>query len=188
MAILDPVALSAGLYISGRRMAALYVEGAGTLHLDAVERDSDGRVVYAYVIDHANGRELETGRDLRSAPGAVIDYPAMMDSFLSMLGYAGSSYARGTLDSPPFSGPVTEWAHMHDDALHLAQSMLTRAGAEDEAEETYEPDTYRDFVDGHDYVLGVGGGFSGRAEVHAPECAACAVTHDAINASARVPL
>jgi hypothetical protein len=111
------------LYISGRLMAALKIDGAGTLHLHAEDRDGEGRVVYRYLIEDEQGTQLEEGRDLRSGVGAEVDYTSTMATLLSFLSAAAEAGQDGE-NSDLFSPAVREWAEQHSDEIAMAECDL----------------------------------------------------------------
>lgn len=120
MAVLDGINVHAPLFISGRLMAAYAVPDSGTFHVHAFERDAEDRVHYRYVIEDANGNELESGDDLRSGVGAPVDYPATMATLLSFLMAAAESYPDGE-SANLFQPNTVEWAALNDDELSMAR-------------------------------------------------------------------
>ncbi|WAL67127.1 hypothetical protein ORV05_04885 [Amycolatopsis cynarae] len=115
----------APLFISSRLMAALRIDGVGTLHVNAENRDSDGRVVYAYVVENSEGTELETGFDLRSGVGADVDYSAAMGTLLSFLEHAADVYRAGmcaNTEESSFSAAVQEWAYLNSEEISAARA------------------------------------------------------------------
>ncbi len=123
-AILDSHPVPSPLYISGRLMAALDIDGAGTLHLSALGTDAEGRQTYEYVIADQTGRALITRDDLRSGVGGQVDYLAMMGTLLAFLNHTAEQYA-STMGSEPadgwsFNAEVAGWAYCNDDALQSA--------------------------------------------------------------------
>lgn len=118
-AILDDVPVPSPLFISGRLMAAYAVPNSGTFHVHAFERDGEGRVHYRYVIEDANGNELESGADLRSGVGDPVDYPRIMATLLSFLCAAAESHPDGE-NSNLFEPNTVEWAELNSDELSMA--------------------------------------------------------------------
>lgn len=119
--------VAAPLFISARLMAALKIDGAGTLHLEALGRDG-GRVTYRYVVEDEQGRILAQGNDLSSGVGASIDYRATMGTLLSFLGAAAESYDYRAeypdTSDDLFPDACMEWAYMHADELAIAHMEL----------------------------------------------------------------
>jgi hypothetical protein len=116
------------LFISSRLMAAYRIENVGILHLHTLGRDDEGRVRYRYVIEDADGVELEDGDDLRSGVGASLDYPATMATLLAFLEHAAeSNEANGGDGDHLFAWPVIEWARQHSDELGVARLDLDEA-------------------------------------------------------------
>lgn len=111
------------LFISSRLMAALKVDDAGTLHVAELRRDHEGRIVYRYIIEDAEGRVLEEGSDLRSGAGADVDYRFAVTALLSFLGACAESWPDGE-NVDLFTAQAGEWAHQHSDELAMAQIEL----------------------------------------------------------------
>lgn len=121
----------APLFISSRLMAALKVEGAGTIHVGHVGTDRDGRQGFEWVIEDAEGHELETGGDLRSGCGDDVDYRKTMATLLSFLTTAAEAYRwnmshgdGASENSDLFCPAVMEWAYMNDSELQYAEIEL----------------------------------------------------------------
>jgi hypothetical protein len=73
------------LFISSRLMAALRIEGVGTIHLCADRCDQENRVVYRYIVEDADGCQLGSGCNFRSGVGADVDYTRTMCALLALL-------------------------------------------------------------------------------------------------------
>ncbi len=119
----------APLHISSRLMAALTIPGAGTVHVSADRRDGEGRVVYSYVLEDADGRHLVTGEDLRSGVGADVDYRATVGTLLSFLSAAAES-SEGSESAEIFSPEVTAWAR--ENATEIEGATLDLEGPEED--------------------------------------------------------
>lgn len=119
MSVLDDQPVPAPLFISGRLMAALKIDGAGTLHLLAGTRTGEGRIPYTWTIEDADGTELESGDDLSSGVGDPVNYPRTMGTLIAFLGAAAE---RDGDDGDPalFNPAVTEWARQNSDELTMA--------------------------------------------------------------------
>lgn len=121
------------MFISSRLMAAIRIdegtETGGTVHLLHEGTDRDGRQSYSWVVEAADGTELETGADLRSGVGDEPDYTSMMATLLSFLDAAAEAYRAGmdgrTSDNADmFSPAVMEWAYMNSDELGVLSFEL----------------------------------------------------------------
>lgn len=109
----------APLFISSRLMAALRLEDGSQIHLSASHRDSDGRVVYEWIIDDPDGRTVATGTDLRSGCYAEVNYTDTMGSLLSFLGACAESLAYGPEGENADLFPVSAHAWITDHAEEL---------------------------------------------------------------------
>jgi hypothetical protein len=124
------------LFISSRLMAALKIEGAGTLHLSHVGYTDGGRVRYQYVIEDADGTELESGQDLNSGVGSPVDYTATMATICSFLSAAAESYGyqmrtgREGENADLFSPAVVEWAYQNANEITMAGYDLENGAAQ----------------------------------------------------------
>lgn len=127
---LDGVPFGPPLFISGRLMAAVKVEDAsghvGTLHLHAGDRDSEGRIVYHWLVEDAAGAVLGEGHDLRSGVREAIDYRGSMGTLCGFLSACGESYAykmRNPTSTPEnldlFPEACAEWAYQNFDELSM---------------------------------------------------------------------
>lgn len=120
------------MFISSRLMAALKIDGAGEVHLEADQRTIDNRVNYRTVIVDAEGRELYDGRGISSGVGNSVDYTAAMETTLSFLEHDGDLYrscmgdwASADEDSKPlWNEAVAEWAYQHDMEISSARLDL----------------------------------------------------------------
>lgn len=126
------------MFISARLMAAYRLPDGSTLHVGAMRRDDEGRVVYAWAVDDETGRELGAGTDLRSGCGAPVDYAGIMGTLCAFLGAAAESYGyamRHPGSAPEnldlFTADVTAWAYQHDDELAMVEYDL--AGEDEDA-------------------------------------------------------
>lgn len=107
------------LFVSSRGMAALHIDGVGTLNLIAYGVDDEYRMRYHYVVEDADGQTIHEGRDLCSAARAGVDYPNMMVSLLGFLGAYAEEY-RSAMVGDDFY----EWCYLHDDELSMARLDL----------------------------------------------------------------
>lgn len=117
----------APLFISARLMAAYRIDDVGTLHIHADHYDGESRVVYEYVVEDADGTEIESGMDLRSGSGDEIDYRAMMATLCGFLSACGESvnYPGGGDDADMFSAACAAWCGEHEEDLSMAAFDLT---------------------------------------------------------------
>ena len=122
--------VSRPLFIGARLMAAAEVgEGAGTLHVAPVRRDSDDSVVWSYVVEDSEHRELARGEDLRSGVGDDADAIRAMEALVGFLSAAADAYSastrgRASENADLFPEPIMEWAHAHaDDIAALAMDL-----------------------------------------------------------------
>ena len=103
------------MFISGRLMAALKLEGVGQL-----EVSESGR----WRIEDSTGAELDSGADL-CCPCAN-DYGNIMASLLGFLGAAAEAYRYGPSSEnfDLFSPAAMEWAYMNSEELFMAEYEL----------------------------------------------------------------
>jgi hypothetical protein len=128
------------LIIGSRLMAALPLESErmnepniGTAHIDPVRRDSEGRVVYYYVVEDADHNVITEGTDLRSGCGDDVDLLGMMGSLLSFLSYYGEM---GDSTYEDISPEMVEWCAQHSESLDYNRWLVERD--EDDNEEESE--------------------------------------------------
>ena len=100
------------MFISGRLMAALQLEGIGLL-----EVSESGQ----WRIEDSTGAELDSGDDLRCP--CANDYSDIMASLLGFLGAAAEAYHYGE-NFDPFSPAAMEWAYMNSEELSMAEYEL----------------------------------------------------------------
>jgi hypothetical protein len=111
--------------ISSRLLPGLKVAD-GSLSLEALRRNREGRIVYRWYADIPAGEFSE--KDLKSGSGADVDYQNVFGDFLSFLSAAAESYAYGLRMQGDFGEnvdlfprPVVEWAHKHSEEIDTLQ-------------------------------------------------------------------
>jgi hypothetical protein len=115
--------LTAPLFVGSRLMAAVKVgEEGDVLHVEPLRRDSEGRVVWRYIVEDGDRRVLDEGADLRSGAGDPVDPRKAMATLVGFLGAAADQYrvasrSEGGEDARVFPPNVAEWAYMHEDEL-----------------------------------------------------------------------
>lgn len=108
------------LTITSRLLAGLRMEGAGTVHVEPLHRDEDGRVVYRWYVDGPNGEELGCGEDIRSGAGDDVDYRETVGNLLAFLHACAESRRYGGEGAALFDEIVGAWAEQYDDAIEVA--------------------------------------------------------------------
>lgn len=117
-------------------MAAVNVGNDGsTLHIKAIGRDDDDRVVWRYVIENGNRAVLDEGTDVRSGRGDPVDPRKAMATLVGFLGAAAEAYrvemqGRASDNAGLFAPDVIEWAYLHDDELASLGLDLEEPGVE----------------------------------------------------------
>jgi hypothetical protein len=110
------------MFISARLMAAVRIPNAGTIHIEPVHRDTDGRIVWRHVIEDDHHQVLDDATDLHTGAGDDLDARKTMTTLLAFLTAAAEAY-RHTMNghhsdnADMFPPQVTEWAYDHDDEL-----------------------------------------------------------------------
>lgn len=134
-AMLDNIEVPAPLFISSRLMAAVRVEGAGVIHLHAVDRDEEGRVVYRYVVEDTTGKVVMRGDDYHSGALALIDYRTAMATLIDFLQADGEHYRYGhnmgtEQQCTELDGRCDlkrlEWCYQHDSQLAAARWEIVK--------------------------------------------------------------
>jgi hypothetical protein len=124
------VAVEHPMIVTSRLMAGMVIEGAGTVHVEVVGRSDEGRVVYGYVIEGVNGRELYASQDVESGVGADPDFCSAARTILGFLSADGDAYrgamARGGVPVEPyaFGEEMAEWAYMFESEIGYALCLL----------------------------------------------------------------
>lgn len=115
-------------FISSRLMAAIKMEDVGTLHMLAIRRDEENRLVFHTVIEDYLGRVLydDEGKDenapIRSMASDPIFYRGHFGSLLSFLLSDAEAYAHHMGMTQPddpyiFGEEIAAWAYSHDQSL-----------------------------------------------------------------------
>lgn len=125
------------MFISARLMAALKIEGAGTIHIHARNADPlphelnrRDRIAYSCIIEDADGTVLYDGDGIRSGAGQDVDYAEAMATTLHFISHDADQYrackgdwsTRGEDGQPVWNEAVAEWAYQHDGDLFALEA------------------------------------------------------------------
>lgn len=114
--------LSAPYEIGPRLMPALRMPDGSRVSITVDGQDIDGRIVYRWTIDGADGTELAAGRDLRSGAYAEPDVGAMFPSLASFLSAWVESFGYPDSENADlFPDSLRDWAERNAEEL----SMMT---------------------------------------------------------------
>lgn len=108
------------LIITARLMAGMVV-GTGTLSIEAIERDHEGRLVYRYAIDAPGLTYVK--RDMRSGCNEQWDPKRAVEALLAYLD-AVVGTERGDDNFTLFPKRVREWANANGDEIQMARLDL----------------------------------------------------------------
>lgn len=112
------------LIITSRLLGGMRIEGAGTVHVEPLHRDEEGRVVYRWIVDDNEGHELGRGEDLRTGVADDVDHREVICTLLSFLATCGESRRMDGENADLFDEPVGSWCEEHQDEIDLAFTEL----------------------------------------------------------------
>jgi hypothetical protein len=110
--------ISAPFDIGPRLQPSLKLPDGSRLTMTAINRDNEGRIVYLWFVDGANGKELAAGDDIRSGVGADVDLEEAFRSFSSFLNaWVEALDHPGSDNRDLFPDSLQDWAMNNDDEL-----------------------------------------------------------------------